>query len=604
MPFKSGKNRYQIAIQSIDDMIDPEAEVRIIDAFVESLDLGKLGFEKSVAATEGRPRYNPKALLKLYIYGNRNTIRSSRKLQQACKVNIEVIWLMDELKPDFRTISDFRKDNAKCLKAVFLEFNRKIYDLVEHGNYSIDGSKVLANNSKDNNFTANKLDDRLKNIENHINEYMAQLDAMDEAEDEEAEEEKLQKEDPTKLSKEELQRRLKEITERQARYEGYLKALEESGASQLSLTDPESRLMKNKNGFGVSFNVQTAVDSETHMIDNFLMTNQATDHGLLAKTVEEERKDEHYEGKIIEVIADKGYQEPKDMMNCLENGIIPNVILEGKDQIELETEYEENECTADEISSTKPEDLKKCLRAGHIPEAYKDRIDSINIVEIRKLVTAEEETSAPIYNETDPEKMKARAAEGFFVRDMGRNLVYCPAGEILRQKSTRKDVSIVYANKLACQNCPYKEKCITASKEAITKWQEVYFKDKVYEKPCKKWNAGNDNNPENGSSNSEDKTKGNKKNKKNGKNNRGGKGKYVKTKVVRITFKPDKNKTVNRMCLSEHPFGTLKRTLNGGYFLLRGMTKTEGEFALLSLAYNLRRAQNIIGFDKLMAAMS
>ena len=305
MPFKSGKNRYQLAIQSIDDMIDPEAEVRIIDAFVESLDLGKLGFEKSVAATEGRPRYNPKALLKLYIYGNRNTIRSSRKLQQACKVNIEVIWLMDELKPDFRTISDFRKDNAKCLKAVFLEFNRKIYDLVEHGNYSIDGSKVLANNSKDNNFTANKLDDRLKNIENHINEYMAQLDAMDEAEDEEAEEEKLQKEDPTKLSKEELQRRLKEITERQARYEGYLKALEESGASQLSLTDPESRLMKNKNGFGVSFNVQTAVDSETHMIDNFLMTNQATDHGLLAKTVEEERKDEHYEAKIIEVIADK-----------------------------------------------------------------------------------------------------------------------------------------------------------------------------------------------------------------------------------------------------------------------------------------------------------
>ena len=592
MPFKSGKNRYQLAIQSIDDMIDPEAEVRIIDAFVEGLDLVKLGFDGSVPAVEGRPRYNPKALLKLYIYGNRNTIRSSRKLQRACKVNIEVMWLLDELQPDFRTISDFRKDNVKCLKAVFLEFNKKIYDLVEHGNYSIDGSKVLANNSKDNNFTANKLDDRLKNIENHINEYMAELDAIDAAEDAEEAEEKLLKEDPTKLSKAELENRIKEITERKSRYEEYLKMLEESGASQLSLTDPESKLMKNKNGFGVSFNVQTAVDSETHMIDNFLVTNQATDHGLLAKTVEEERNSEYYDGKIIEVIADKGYQEPKDMMNCLENGIIPNVILEGKDQIELETEYEETECTAEEISSTKPEDLKKCLRSGKIPEAYKDCIDSIEVVEVRRLIKTEE---TPMYAETDPEKMKARAAEGFFVRDVDRNLVYCPSGEILRQKSTKKDGSIVYANKLACKNCPYKEKCINASKEAVTKWQEVYFKDKVYEKPCKKWNVEDDK-PGDTGNDSVDKTEDNK-------NNRGGKGKYVKTKVVRIKFKPNKNKTKKRMCISEHPFGTVKRTLNGGYFLLRGMAKTEGEFALLSLAYNLRRAQNIIGFDKLMAAM-
>ena len=642
MPYITGKDRYQLSIKSIDDMIDNESEARVIDAFVNSLDMVKMGFLKSVAAIEGRPGYNPKALLKLYLYGSRNGIRSSRKLMRACKVNIEVIWLMDELCPDHRVISDFRKDNSKALKAVFLEFNKKISGLVSHGYKSIDGSKIQANNSKDNNFTASKLDDRLANIQMQIDEYMEQMDAMDKAEDENEAEEKLLNEDPNKLSKDELQKKIDEITERKTRYEGYLKQLEETGASQISLVDPDSKLMKNKNGFAVSLNVQTAVDSETHMIDNFVMTNQATDHGMLKETVEEERNDQSNDGKIIEVTADKGYQDPKDMMNCLENGIIPHVILEGKDSIELETEYEEKECSAEDLAATTVDELNKCLGAGKIPEAYKDCIESIEVKEVRRKVTGEKEK--PIYLETDPKNMKARAAEGFFVRDIDRNLVYCPAGEILRQKSCKKNGTTVYANKLACKNCPYKDRCITAAKTAITKWQEVSLKDKVVEKPCRKWNKAEETDiseeeskqdvagiekkvdetaaaKETGESDTESKTDEMSKaadavekagtdetaeTSENGEAKEKSRDKssgFVKKKVVRIKFKPDKSKTTNRKCLSEHPFGTLKRTLGGGYFLLRGLTKTEGEFALLSLAYNLRRATNLLGFEKLMSAM-
>lgn len=138
----------------------PESIARLIDAFVKSLDLTK--FKVKEAAKEGRPPYDLKGMFKLYIYGNRKDIRSSRKLAESCKVNIEVKWLLGGVEPNFRTISNFRKDNIDRLKGIFHEFNRRISGTVEWGFSSIDGSKFQANNSKDNNFTKNKLDDRIK----------------------------------------------------------------------------------------------------------------------------------------------------------------------------------------------------------------------------------------------------------------------------------------------------------------------------------------------------------------------------------------------------------------------------------------------------------
>ena len=278
---------------SWDSFVEAESMARLIDAFVNSLDLTKYNVKE--AAKEGRPAYDPKGIYKLYIYGNRKGIRSSRKLAESCKVNLEVKWMLGGVEPDFRTISDFRKDNIDSLKEIFHEFNRRISGAVEWGFTSIDGSKFQADNSKDRNFTKNKLDDRIKWLNSHTDEYLRILKEMDEQEELE--------EAPEKLTREVIEAKLKEAQERLARYESYQKLMEETGESQLSLTDADARLMKNKNGFAVSYNPQTAVDSETHLIRDFEMTNQVTDHGMLSPTMDGIRKSEP--GKILEVAADK-----------------------------------------------------------------------------------------------------------------------------------------------------------------------------------------------------------------------------------------------------------------------------------------------------------
>ena len=345
MPYVSTFNRNQMMMCSWDSFVDPESIARLIDAFVNSLDLTK--YEIKEAAKEGRPGYDPKGMYKLYIYGNRKGIRSSRKLAESCKVNLEVKWMLGGVEPDFRTISDFRKDNIDSLKDIFHEFNRRISGAVEWGFSSVDGSKFLANNSKDRNFTKNKLDDRIKWLNAHTDEYLRILKEMDEQEE--------LGEIPEKLTREVVEAKLKEAQERLERYESYQKLMEEIVASQLSLTDADEKLMKNKNGFAVAYNPQTAVDSETHLIRNFKMTNQVTDHGMLNPTMEEIR--EETQDEILEVVADKGYENEEDMIKCLENGMIPHVILDdGKDGYELEIPYEEAEA---DTASTKPEELKK-----------------------------------------------------------------------------------------------------------------------------------------------------------------------------------------------------------------------------------------------------
>ena len=567
MPYVSTFNRNQMMMCSWDSFVDPESIARLIDAFVNSLDLTK--YEVKEAAKEGRPAYDPKGMYKLYIYGNRKGIRSSRKLAESCKVNLEVKWMLGGVEPDFRTISDFRKDNIDSLKDIFHEFNRRVSGAVEWGFSSIDGSKFLANNSKDRNFTKNKLDDRIKWLNAHTDEYLRILEELDGQEETD--------ETPENLTREVIEAKLKEARERLKKYEAYQKLMEETGDSQLSLTDADARLMKNKNGFVVGYNPQTAVDSETHLIRDFEMTNQVTDHGMLSPTMEGIR--EETPEQILEAVADKGYENEEDIIKCLEDGIIPHVIpADGKDGYELEISYEEAEA---DTASTKPEELKKSLHSGKIPEAYKDVISKMEVKEVRRKVKeelADIEQSESIYG--TPEEMLARAKEGYFVRDPERNLVYCPEGEILRQKCIKKNGNIRYANKNACRHCKNRDKCYKGKGE----WKEIDFTKDTLEKPCKEWLKAEGKECE--------------------KSKQTAKARFEKVKVVKFFLKPSIEKMSQRMCLSEHPFGTIKRAMGATYFLLKGLRKVTGEFALFCLGYNMERAKNLLGFEKMMQLMA
>ena len=339
MPYiQAAIDRDQMMVTSYNDLVDPESMARVIDYFVDCLDLAKLGFKNMEPSEEGRPSYPPSNMLKLYLYGSRNLLRSSRRLAKSCKVNIEVIWLMDGLQPDFRTISDFRKDNIDCMKRVFLEFNRRITVDLETGILSVDGSKFDAWNGKDRNFTITKLDDRIKWLEDHSQEYLRLMEIADAQEDAEEAAEKA-----GTLTREEIEAKYNEAQERLEKYREYREYMERNNLTQLSLTDFDSRLMKNKNGMEVSFNVQTAVESEKHLIKDYAVTNQVTDHGMLASTLSAIKAEQGDE--IIHGIADKGYQKDEDMVACLENGIVPHVILpDGQDAYDLEIEYTEAEC--------------------------------------------------------------------------------------------------------------------------------------------------------------------------------------------------------------------------------------------------------------------
>ena len=567
MRYVKGIDRNQVMMCTLNSFVDDESDARLIDAFVENLDLEALNITKSKVASEGRPAYDPRSMLKLYIYGAEHGIRSSRKLAEACRLNLEVKWMISGVTPDFRTISDFRKSNISSIKEILHDFNSRIAKAVDFGYVSVDGSKIRANNSKDNNFTSHKLDDRIEWLDAHIDEYLRQLDAYDSLETaEEMEAEGM-------LSKETIEQKLQDAQARLDRYKRYRQYMEENGLSQLSVTDADAKLMKNKNGFQVSYNVQTAVESETHLIRDFNMTNKVTDHGLLAPTAADVRS----EDAILEVVADRGYENQEDMIKCLEDGIIPHVILaDGKDSYDLELEYVEAEC---DPTSTKSEELSKCLHAGEIPDAYKGVIESAEVKTVRRKVTDEEEQNDSQSPYGTEEEMMARASEGYFVRDPERNLVYCPAGQILRQKCIKKSGDIRYANKSACRRCPHRNKCYKGKNE----WKEIDFNKDTLEKPCRDWLKAEGKEPV--------------------AERRASKGVFEKIKVVILKLRPDREKMSQRLCLSEHPFGTIKHSMNAGYFLLNGMEKVTGEFAFSAIAYNLKRSRNLLGFNKMMSLM-
>jgi transposase len=312
MGYIEGADREQVVLfpAVIDDYVSGDNPVRFVEAFVNQLELGALGFSKAEPKERGRPAYDPRDLLKLYLYGYVNEIRSSRKLERETQRNVELMWLLRRLRPDHKTIANFRKDNARALPGVFREFSKVCRQLNLYGGelVGIDGSKFRAVNSRDRNFSEAKLKQRLQWIEEKIEKYLAALQAEDEADNQGSED-----------SGAELQAQLAALQERRLVYERLQERLAESGEKQLSLTDADARLMKGRQGHHVGYNVQIAVDSKHKLVADFAVTNEGNDLNCLAELAQGAQQELGV--RELKVCADRGYYNTAQIKTCEDAGI-------------------------------------------------------------------------------------------------------------------------------------------------------------------------------------------------------------------------------------------------------------------------------------------
>jgi transposase len=298
----------------VDDYIAEDNPVRFIDALVDSLDLDALGFRRTRPAATGRPSYDPGDLLKLYIYGYMNRIRSSRRLERETHRNVELLWLLRNRQPDFKTIADFRKDNVTAFKQVFRAFVLlcKEWGLFGQELVAIDGSKFKAVNNRRRNFTKAKLSETLTDIDAKIEHYMRELDKTD------GEEANVQQ--PTA---EVLREKVQQLRERKDRYEGLLQEMDHTGQSQVSLTDPDSRAMPKSPKVDVGYHAQVAVDDKHHLGVVQDGTNAVTDVDQLSNIAIQAK--EALEVEQLSVVADMGYYHGEEIKACEEAGIDPYV---------------------------------------------------------------------------------------------------------------------------------------------------------------------------------------------------------------------------------------------------------------------------------------
>lgn len=488
MGYLNGADRNQITLlpESVDDYVGEDNAVRVIDAYVDSLNLEALGFSKIEPCETGRPPYAPQTLLKLYVYGYMNRVRSSRRLETETKRNLEVIWLMGKLSPDHKTVARFRQENAAALKGVFRDFVKLCLGLGLYGREltAIDGSKFKAVNSTDRNFSVTELNERIKRLTTRIDEYLRELNEADAAEEA----------NPERAANE-IKQIIERLSIRKNTYESYLEELKATGETQKSLTDPDARLMTGANGFDVSYNVQTSVDSKHKLIAEFHVTNDGNDMKQLADmamaTVE------ILEAPNITATADTGYNSASEIARCIENGITPQVI------------------------------------------------------------GSEGSFCVPCQAHEAQEILAHKNGKSVYIKE--RNIVICPMGHILPPKFYKNcDRTARYYNYTACSDCA----CRCTSSKYI-----------AYGVRMKKAEFSKYHNADN-------------------------------LFVKQIHINPDPGVTGLRKGIVEHPFGTVKRAMGAGYVLTRGLQNVTGEFSLVFLAYNLKRAINILGPKALVEALS
>lgn len=477
MSYIEGVDRQQgwLLPERLEDYVSADNPVRFLDAFVDSLDLAALGFQRALPNDTGRPPYAPGDLLRLYLYGYLNRLRSSRRLEREAQRNVELLWLLRQLRPDFKTIADFRKDNLAALRGVCREFTLLCRQLDLFGGelVAIDGSKLRAVNSKRRNFSEAKLHAQAAEIEAKIDAYLAQLDAADAAEP-----------NPAQPTAAQLQQKIEHLKQRRHQNAQRLEQLHVSGQSQVSLTDPDSRSMKVGQGTDVCYNVQTAVDAKHKLIVEHQVTNAVTDMGQLMPVAGAAQQTLGV--PQLEVVADMGYYWGDQVKECAAVGI-----------------------------------------TAYIPKP----VTSAN-------------TQQGLYG-------KER-----FTYDARRDCYQCPAGQELpyRTSGVEQGRAIRYyrAPARVCRACAAKVQCTrNQAARRLSRWEHESVLDQMQH---------------------------------------------------RVAANPAKMR--QRKSLSEHPFGTIKRGMDAGYFLLRGLAKVRAEMSLTVLAYNLKRAINLLGVPNLIAAVS
>jgi transposase len=313
--FLVGADRGQSTLlpECLDEWIDESNPVRAVDAFVDALDLGKLGFEGVVPEVTGRPSYHPSALLKLYIYGYLNRVQSSRRLEREAGRNLEVIWLLGRLVPDDKTIADFRKDNGSAIRKVCAQFVALCRDmgLLTKASVAIDGSKFKAVNNRDRNFTRAKVERRRSQLEESVARYLSQLDTADLQEPSEA----------LAAKTAHLKEKLAKLESEMRRLAAMEKQMLASPDQQISLTDPDSRSMATSGrGSGVvGYNVQVAVETEHHLIVTHEVTNSGSDRAQLANMGRQARVALGVDK--LEAVADRGYYNSTEIKACDDAGV-------------------------------------------------------------------------------------------------------------------------------------------------------------------------------------------------------------------------------------------------------------------------------------------
>jgi transposase len=473
-----GIDRNQITLMpdAIEDYISEDNPVRFLDAYVDHLDLKNLGFPHVVPETRGRPPYHPGDLLRLYLYGYLYGIRSSRTLEREANRNLELIWLLTRLAPDFKTIADFRKANGKAIRNLCREFVQfcKREGLFGGELVALDGSKFKASNARDRNFSRAKLKDRMKELDEKIDRYLKELDENDEKES-----------GFPKKSAEELQDIIDHLKNRKKDLNRIDKQMKETGKTQVSLTDPDSRSMPIGRGHHteVAYNVQMTVDDKHKLIIDHEVTNDVTDQGHLEDMSLRAKKILNV--KKFDMLTDTGYYDGQEVAACLEEDITPWI--------------------------SKPH--------------------------------------------TSRNKKK-----GLFTKDDFRYIrrsdcYLCPAGKRLTFsfQGHEKGRDIRYYATTACSRCLKRPLC-TQKKSGgrrITRLAEEWALDDMER---------------------------------------------------RNRLHPEKLK--RRKEIVEHPFGTMKRSMNQGYFLTRGLEKVKAEMSFTVTAYNMKRVLNILGVKRMVRALA
>jgi len=313
--FVEGADRSQSTFfpECLEDWIDEDNPVRVIDVFVDELDLGELGFNGVAPEITGRPSYHPSVLLKLYIYGYLNRVQSSRRLEREAGRNVEVMWLVGRLAPDHKTIADFRKDNGTAIRQVCVRFIAlcRSLGLLTQASVAIDGSKFKAVNNRDRNFTRAKMERRMAQIEESVARYLQQLDSADRQAPSEA----------LKTKTNRLKEKIAKLKEQMQRLEVLKVQMLATPDQQISLTDPDARSMATSGrGSGVvGYNVQVAVETTHHLIITHEVINEGTDRSQLSPMAK--RAKTTLEVEHLDAVADRGYFDSEEILACENAGI-------------------------------------------------------------------------------------------------------------------------------------------------------------------------------------------------------------------------------------------------------------------------------------------